>query len=46
MESAFAKFMTGEWTVANNWDQYMSGLESIGALDLVEIYQNAYDRHQ
>lgn len=46
MESAFAKFMTGEWTVAANWDQYMSDLESIGALDLVETYQKAYDRHQ
>ena len=46
MESAFAKFMTGKWTVENNWDEYMRGLESIGALDLVEIYQTAYDRHK
>lgn len=45
MESAFAKFMTGEWTVANNWDEYMRGLESIGALDLVDLYQTAYDRY-
>ena len=46
MESAFAKFMTGEWTVAKNWDEYMNGLESIGALDLVEVYQAAYDRYK
>ena len=45
MESAFAKFMTGEWTVEKNWTEYMNGLESIGALDLVETYQAAYDRH-
>ena len=46
METAFAKFMTGEWTVANNWDEYMDGLDSIGALDLVETYQAAYDRYK
>lgn len=46
MESAFAKFLTGKWTVEKNWDEYMSGLESIGALDLVETYQTAYDRHK
>ena len=46
MESAFAKFITGEWTVEKNWDEYMTGLESIGAFDLVEIYQAAYDRHK
>ena len=45
MESAFAKFMTGEWTVEKNWTEYMNGLESIGALELVETYQAAYDRH-
>lgn len=45
MESAFAKFMTGEWTVEKNWTEYMNGLESIGAIDLVETYQAAYDRH-
>lgn len=45
MESAFAKFLTGKWTVEANWDEYMDGLESIGALDLVETYQTAYDRH-
>ena len=46
MESAFAKFMTGAWTVEDNWTEYMAGLESIGALDLVETYQNAYDRNK
>ena len=46
MESAFAKFMTGKWTVEKNWDEYMNGLESIGALDLVDVYQAAYDRYK
>ena len=46
MESSFAKFITGEWTVANNWNEYMTGLESIGAIDLVETYQAAYDRQK
>lgn len=45
MDSSFAKFVTGEWTVANNWNEYMRGLESIGAMDLIEIYQTAYDRY-
>lgn len=46
MESAFAKFIDGTWTVEKNWDEYMNGLESIGAFELVEIYQKAYDRHK
>lgn len=46
MEEAFANFMTGKWTVANNWDEYIDGLDSIGALDLVETYQTAYDRYK
>lgn len=46
MESSFAKFITGEWTVANNWTEYMTGLESIGAIDLAETYQAAYDRQK
>lgn len=44
MESAFAKFIVGEWTVEANWDEYIKGLESLGAFDLVDIYQAAYDR--
>ena len=44
MESAFAKFITGEWSVEANWDEYIKGLESLGAFDLVDIYQTAYDR--
>lgn len=46
MEASFAKFIVGTWTVENNWDEYMKGLESLGALDLVDIYQAAYDRMQ
>lgn len=45
MESAFAKFIVGDWTVEDNWDEYIDGLESIGALDLVDTYQAAYDRN-
>lgn len=44
MESAVAKFITGEWTVEENWDQYLNELESLGIYDLVEAYQAAYDR--
>jgi putative aldouronate transport system substrate-binding protein len=44
MESAIAKFIVGEWTVEANWDEYIKGLESLGAFDLVDIYQTAYDR--
>ena len=46
MESVFAKFLIGEWTVEANWDEYIRGLESIGAIDLIETYQTAYDRYQ
>lgn len=44
METAFAKFITGEWTVEANWDEYIDGLDSIGAFELQEAYQAAYDR--
>ena len=43
MESSFAKFIVGDWTVEANWDEYIKGLESLGAFDLVDIYQAAYD---
>lgn len=46
METSFAKFMTGVWTVEANWNEYINGLESIGALDLVDTYQAAYDRYK
>ena len=43
MESSFAKFIVGDWTVEANWDEYIKGLESLGAFDLLDIYQAAYD---
>ena len=40
-----AKFISGELDIEAEWDGYIKELESIGYLDLLDIYQNAYDRY-
>ena len=41
-----AKFITGEWDVAAEWDNYVAELESMGLADVLAVYQAAYDRAQ
>ena len=39
-----AKFITGELDIDENWDEYIAELEKMGALEVLEVYQTAYDR--
>jgi len=39
-----AKFITGELDIDENWDEYIAELEKMGALEVLKVYQTAYDR--
>ena len=39
-----AQFITGELDIDENWDAYIAELEKMGALEILEVYQTAYDR--
>ena len=39
-----AQFITGELDIDENWDAYIAELEKMGALEVLEVYQTAYDR--
>lgn len=38
------KFITGNESF-DNWDQYLSELEKMGLDEVIEVYQNAYERY-
>ena len=40
-----AKFIVGEYDLETQWDEYLSGMESMGSEVLRDLYQVAYDRH-
>lgn len=40
-----AKFIVGDYDIEGKWDEYISGLDSMGAYEIAEAYQTAYDRH-
>lgn len=40
-----AKFIVGEYDLETQWDEYLSGLETMGSEVLRDLYQTAYDRH-
>lgn len=44
VEQACGQFITGELDIEENWDTYISTLESIGLDEIVAIEQAAYDR--
>ena len=39
-----AQFITGELDIDENWDAYIAELEKMGALEVLAVYQTAYDR--
>ena len=39
-----AKFITGELDIDENWDEYIAELEKMGAKEVLEVYQTAFDR--
>ena len=38
-----AQVATGELDLDSSWDEYVSTMEAMGASQVQEIYQNAYD---
>ena len=40
-----AKFITGELSIEQEWDNYLSYLEKMGLKDVTDAYQAAYDRY-
>lgn len=41
------KFITGDMDLDSDWDDYVETIEKMGGLDeLMDVYQNAYDRYQ
>lgn len=41
-----AKFITGELSIEQEWDNYLNSLEKMGLQDVIDVYQAAYDRYQ
>ena len=41
-----AKFITGELSIEQEWDNYLNSLEQMGLQDVIDAYQAAYDRYQ
>lgn len=42
----FSKFVTGEYSVDEKWDEYISTLEGMGIETMLQYYQEAYDEYQ
>ncbi len=42
---ATAKFITGEWSIADTWDSYIAELDKMGLQDAINVYQAAYERY-
>ncbi len=42
----FSKFVTGEWSIEEKWDEYISTLKSMGIDTMIQYYQEAYDEYQ
>lgn len=43
-KDAAGKFLTGEWDIDKEWDNYLAELEKMGMSDVLAIYQTSYDR--
>ena len=43
VESYFAKFITGELSIDDDWDAYVEGLNNLGLKQYVELMQRNYD---
>ncbi len=40
-----AAFVMGEKSIDDNWDEFLSTLETLGAAEVTAVYQSAYDRY-
>ncbi|GAB2560154.1 type 2 periplasmic-binding domain-containing protein [Gracilibacillus alcaliphilus] len=45
VEQSSVRFITGELSLENDWDDYVAGLESLGIERYIEINQEAYDNY-
>ncbi|WP_163538205.1 extracellular solute-binding protein [Gracilibacillus sp. YIM 98692] len=45
VEQSAVRFITGEMSLEEDWDDYVAGLESLGVDRYVEINQEAYDNY-
>ncbi|HJC25443.1 MAG TPA: extracellular solute-binding protein [Candidatus Eisenbergiella merdavium] len=43
VKTSMAQFITGELSLENDWDSYVSTLDGYGVDNYVELYQKAYD---
>lgn len=41
-----AKFITGEWSIAEKWDSYLAELDKMGLDDVIGVYEAAYARYK
>jgi len=44
IEESKIRFITGELSIENDWDEYVQNLDNIGLTKYIETYQKAYDR--
>ncbi|HCE13235.1 MAG TPA: ABC transporter substrate-binding protein, partial [Enterococcus sp.] len=44
VEQSRVKFVTGEWDLAQDWDNYVAQLDRVGAQRLLEIRRQQFDR--
>ena len=44
VDQMVSKFIIGDVSIDNEWDNFVKGCESRGIARYVEIYQTAYDR--
>lgn len=45
LEESLTKFLTGDLSLDTDWDGFISTIEGMGLQDVVDIYQDAYDRY-
>ena len=44
LDQMTAKFITGELSIEEYWDEYLAELEKMDLQDVLDVYQDAYDR--
>ena len=46
MDESTAAFVTGNKSIDNDWDAYITELENLGLSDYLAIYQRYYDEYK
>lgn len=45
LEESLIKFLIGDLSLEDNWDDFVATIDSMGLSTVVDIYQDAYDRY-